>query len=109
MTTRRDHFAPWAALAAAGTGWWLHQRVVADALHFDCHSTAGVRGIAWGVLSLAIIAGGAWVSWRATFPSGKPAAPRRLAVHLGLMASLLATLGIVFNGLAAALLPGCPP
>jgi hypothetical protein len=104
--------APWAGLVAAGTGWGLHQQVVADALHFDCTRTAGATGIAWGLACVAIVLAGASVSWRARPAAGASAgdAPlRRFIVHLGLMAAALATLGIGLNILAGLLLPGCRP
>jgi len=96
-------------MAAAG-GWGLHHQVVSDSLHFDCHATAGVRGIGWGVVALLIVAAGALASWRA-LPNeeAKPNPLRRFIVHLSLMAAMLATLGIAFQVLAAAIVPGCPP
>jgi hypothetical protein len=103
---------PWCGLAAAAAGVALFQQVVSNALHFDCNATTGVAGIAWGVLSLSIVLGGAFVSWRA-LPEDDAEAPatalRRFIVHLSLMAAMLAGLGIVFELLATALLPGCRP
>jgi hypothetical protein len=112
MSTRLAGVAPWTGLIASGIGWYLHQQVVANALHFDCDATADGVGIAWGVFGLAIVAAGVFVSWRVRpgkEDESQGAALRRFAVHLGLMAALLATLGIGFQIMAAALLPGCPP
>jgi hypothetical protein len=112
MSARLQGIAPWTALIAAAAGWALHQQLVAQTLHFDCHATAGGAGLAWGLFSLAIVFAGTAVSWRAR-PGAQDAsalaAVRRFAVYLGLMGAMLATLGIVFQILAVALLPGCRP
>jgi hypothetical protein len=111
LRERLAGLAPWTGLMAAGAGWWLHQQVVADALHFDCAATAGPVAIAWGVFALALVGGGAFVSRRA-LPGSEASADatlRRFAVHLSLMAGTLAVLGIGFQMLAGALLPGCRP
>jgi hypothetical protein len=112
LRERLDGLAPWTGLAAAGLGWIAHQQVVTNALHFSCAATADGTGIALGVLALALVGGGAFVSWRALparDATGAEAALRRFIVHLSLMASLLATLGLGFQILAGALLPGCRP
>jgi hypothetical protein len=112
LNTRLAGIAPWTALIAAGAAWALHQQVVAQALHFDCQASAGYVGIAWGVFALAIVCGGTVVSWRtrpAATDASALAAVRRFAVDLGIMAAMLATLGIAFQILAGVLLPGCPP
>jgi hypothetical protein len=97
-------------MAAAG-GWALHQQAVSEALHFDCHATEGAAGIGWGVLSLLLIGAGAFASWRALpgRDADEPNPLRRFIVHLSLMATMLATLGIAFQVLAAAIVPGCRP
>ena len=112
VSRRASGIAPWAGLIAAGTGWGLHQQVVADALHFDCSATADGTGIALGIVALAIVLAGAIVSWLALPAADTPASSatlRRFIVHLSLMAAALAALGIVFHLLAAAILPGCRP
>ena len=112
LRERLDGLAPWTGLAAAGLGWYAHHQVVTNALHFSCDATADGIGIALGVLALAFVGGGAFVSWRA-LPAREAtdadASMRRFIVHLGLMAALLATLGLGFQILAGALLPGCRP
>lgn len=112
LRERLSGIAPWSGLIAAGAAWGLHQQVVTDALHFDCSTTADGRGIALGVVALAIVFGGAFVSWRAlpaADASPADASMRRFIVHLSLMAALLAALGVGFHILAGALLPGCSP
>lgn len=104
--------APWTGLIAAGSGWGLHQQVVSEALHFDCQTTADGIGIALGMVALAIVLGGALVSWRARPAKNVPASLamlRRFVVQLSLMAAALAALGIVLQIIAGAILPGCRP
>ena len=104
--------APWAALAGAGAGWFLHHQVVSDALHFGCHPQAIGLDLAWGAVAVGLVVAGAIVSVR-TLPArdaaSAEAALRRFIVHLGLMATGLATLAIVLGVAAGFLLPGCPP
>jgi hypothetical protein len=111
LRDRLSGIAPWAGLIAAGTGFALHHQVVSDALHFDCEASSGGTGIVWGLIALAIIAGGAVVSWRALPAADAPpeATMRRFVVHMSLMAALLAALGIALLMLAGAILPGCRP
>jgi hypothetical protein len=112
MSARLAGIAPWTALIAAGTGWALHQQVVAQSLHFDCRATSGGVAVGWGVFALALVLGGAFVSWRARAAADEDAtraALRRFAVRVGMMAALLATLGIAFQILASTILPGCRP
>ena len=112
MKERLWGLAPWTGLMAAASGAALYQQVVSDALHFDCNATTGAAGMVWGVLSLLLVLAGAFISWRA-LPDGGAGAPgtalRRFIVHLSLMAAMLACLGIAFQLLATALLPGCRP
>ena len=107
MRSRLWGLAPWSGLMAAAAGTAMYQQVVSDALHFDCNSTSGSAGIAWGVLALLVVAGGAFVSWRALPAEAANNALRRFIAHLSLMAAMLACLGIAFELLATALLPGC--
>jgi hypothetical protein len=112
MKSRLWGLEPWAGLMAAASGVALNQQVVSNALHFDCNATTGAAGFAWGLLSLLLVLGGAYVSWRA-LPGDEAEVPvsalRRFIVHLSLMAAMLACLGIVFQILAVSLLPGCRP
>jgi hypothetical protein len=109
MKSRLWGLMPWCGLMAAAGGWALHQQVVSDSLHFDCNSTSGGAGLAWGVFALLLVAGGAFMSWRGLPEEGTKNALRRFIVHLSLMAAMLAGLGIGFQILAVALLPGCRP
>lgn len=109
MKSRLWGLMPWCGLMAAASGFALYQQVVSDSLHFDCNSTSGAVGLAWGVFALLLVAGGALVSWRGLPEEGANNALRRFIVHLSLMAAMLAGLGIGFQILAVALLPGCRP
>jgi hypothetical protein len=112
VSARLAGLTPWSGMIAAGTGWFAHQQVVSGALHFDCHALAGAPGMVLGMVALGLVFAGAFVSWRALPPAGTAeaeAALRRFVVHLSLMAALLATLGIAFQILAGAIVPGCRP
>jgi hypothetical protein len=112
LRDRLAGIAPWSGLIAAGAAWGMHQQVVSEALHFDCSATSDGTGIVLGLVALAIVFGGAIVSWRA-LPSSDSrsdqAAMRRFIVHMSVMAAMLSALGLGFLILASALLPGCPP
>jgi hypothetical protein len=112
LSARLDHLRPWSGLIAAGSGWYLHQQLVSEALHFDCRVTADGVGIAIGVAALLLVAVGALLSWRARPPgtaTAGPAVMRRFIADLSLLAAALAVLGIGFQILAGFLLPGCRP
>jgi len=109
MKPRLWGLMPWCGLMAAAAGIALFQQVVSDSLHFDCNSTSGAAGLAWGVLAFLVVVAGALVSWRALPPYGANNPLRRFIAHLSLMAAMLACLGIVFQLLAVSLLPGCRP
>jgi hypothetical protein len=109
---RLEGLRPWSGLMAAGLAYGLQHQVVSDALHFDCHRLAGAPDIVLGVFALALIAAGAFLSWRTPVAADAPAAKASMQafiVRLSLLGASLAALGLLWLMLAGALLPGCRP
>ena len=112
VKSRMAGIAPWSGMIAAAAGFGLYQQLVSESLHFDCRAGSGGVAIGIGVAALVLVVVGAAMSWRARPPAHshtEPATLRRFIVEMSLMAAVLASLGIVFQVLASALLPGCPP
>jgi hypothetical protein len=112
VKARLRGIAPWSGLIASGLAFALAHQVITDALHFDCTRTADGPGMAWAVLALALLGLGAWLSLRARPPvdaASATASVRRFAANLGLLAAMLAALGLAFFLIALSILPGCRP
>ena len=104
----RPNFAelkPWAGLIAGMGAAGMQHQLVADALHFDCRygGTDAVVGIA----ALAMIALGAWISWRALRREPEPQASRRFVARMSLMAAALFAVFVGWMTLAGWMLPAC--
>ncbi len=99
-------FKPWAGLLAGmGAAGGQHQ-LISDALHFDCRY--GAANLAVGLAALAVIALGAWISWRSLRQPSDPPASRRFVAHLSLMSAALFALFVGWMTLAGWMLPSCP-
>jgi glutathione S-transferase len=104
-------FAPWAALLASFVASGLHQQFLADVLRYDCRAGTATMGVVAGLVSIAVIALGCWVSWAATH--GQPFvrstdATRRFVARLGMLFAALASIAIVWQVLATFLVSACP-
>lgn len=95
--------APWTGLITALPGWALHQQLLADMLHYDCHlGRTSTALIVTAVVGSVIVVAGA-VSWRARAGSTL----RRFVALLGVSAAAIALFAIALQMLAAVILPGC--
>ena len=114
MVVRRLHasrIAPWSALIAGMAAQGLHQNFLADVLRYDCTLGKPVTGVITGVLALALIAVGSWMSWasvRDVHVAGPHEATRRFIARLSLMVGALLALGVLWQVLATLLVPACP-
>jgi hypothetical protein len=103
--TIRTRVAPWSGFIAAPLGWALHQQVLADMLHFNCHLGGAAAGLLGFAIAGALIVTGGWLSWRAR--GEERAAPRWFVATLGTMAAALFGFAIVLQTIATLILPGC--
>ena len=102
----RDGFMPWAGLALGTAGYFLQHQLGSDAVFQDCRVGSPWIVILATILGLAIIAGGAFGSWR-VFASHSEAPARRLIAAVSLLACSLFAIGAVLPFLAALIIPGC--
>jgi len=98
---------PWAGLIAGMGGAGLQHQLVSDSMHFDCHY--GDYDLVVGLLALAVIAVGAWMSWSAVRTHPDPDSTRRFIAHMSLMAAVLFALMVLWGLMAGAILPACLP
>jgi hypothetical protein len=97
----------WAALAAAVAAWFGSQQAGADLSFAHCHASGAVTVLIVGLLALALIAVGAFFSHRvwdrgAAENEGKP-----FIALIGMLTAGLLAIAIVYQMLAAFIIPSC--
>lgn len=105
-------FAPWAGAIAAALGALPQQQGLGSALRFRCTIDSAFWGLVTGGLSLAVIAAGAWISWRvfsAHADDTNRHSSRRFIATCSLLACALAAALVLFMTMAAVIVPPCPP
>ncbi|HEX6833889.1 MAG TPA: hypothetical protein VF132_10195 [Rudaea sp.] len=101
--TLGSRIAPWSGLFAALPGWALHQQLLADLVHYNCHLGRSANGLAAGALIAIVIVIAGWISWRAR--SGSEL--RRFIAGMSVAGAALALFAIAMQTLATFILPGC--
>ena len=102
----RDGFMPWAALALGTTGYFLSHQIGGDSTFQDCSAGSPWIVLAGTVIALAVIALGAFGSWR-IFAAEAETPARRLVAVVGLLACALYVIGVVLPLIAALVIPRC--
>jgi hypothetical protein len=108
----RSWIGPWAGLLAGMSGAGIQHQLLSDMLHFDCRRGGAMPGLLVGAAALALIATGAWVSWRCAkdaAPRAASGATRRFVAHMGLMGAALFALLVCWQSLSGLVLPACSP
>jgi len=106
-TTRiRDRFMPWAGLALGTLGAGLAHQLGADSTFQDCRFGSPAIVIVGTIVGLALVALGAFGSWRVYGGEAEPPA-RRLVALVSLMACAIFAVAIVLPLIAALLIPRC--
>jgi hypothetical protein len=102
----RDGFMPWAGLALGTAGFFLAHQLGSDATLEDCRIGSPLVVILGTAIGLAIIAAGAFGSWRVFAPRGEAAA-RRMIAAVSLMSAALFSLAVILPLVAALVIPRC--
>jgi hypothetical protein len=102
----RDRFMPWGGLALGLLGAGLAHQLGGDSTFQNCAVGSPWIVIVGTILGLALIATGAFVSWRVLGAEGEPPA-RRLIATVSLMAAALFTLAVLLPFIAALVIPPC--
>lgn len=106
----RGHVQPWSGAIAGAFAWAAHQQVLANVLHYECAYGNPASTTVAGVVALAIIAAGAFASWRARPHAGVDAhdpPPARFVCDLSLLAAGLFALPVLMQTLAGWIVPSC--
>ena len=104
--TIRDGFMPWAGLALGTTGYFLVHQVGSDSTFQDCRVGSPLIVIIAALVGLAIVALGAFASFR-VFRSEDEAPSRRMVAVVSLLASALYVIAILLPVAASLIIPRC--
>jgi hypothetical protein len=102
----RDRFMPWGGLALGTLGAGLAHQLGGDSTFQNCAVGSPWIVIVGTILGLALIAAGAFASWR-VFGAAGEAPARRLIATVSLMAAALFALAITLPFIAALVIPPC--
>jgi hypothetical protein len=91
-----------AGLFLPPTAWFVSQQGAGAYLRVDCAS-GGIVGGSASALALSLCALAVWIAW----PKPGPAALDRFLRRLALASAAVFALGIVYQGLATAIVPSC--
>jgi hypothetical protein len=108
MSARKmgDVLMPWGGLIGGTLGAGLTHQLGADATFQDCTVGSPLVVTVAMLLGLALIAGGAFASWRIYAADGETPARRTVAL-VSLMATALFALAVILPFLAALIIPRC--
>jgi hypothetical protein len=102
----RDRFMPWGGLALGTLGAGFAHQLGADSTFQDCTAGSPWIVIVGTIAGLALIAAGAFASWR-VFDAGGEAPARRMIAAVSLMAAVLFAIAVILPLIAALLIPPC--
>jgi len=102
----RDRFMPWAGIALGTLGAGFAHQLGADSTFQDCRAGSPLIIIIGTIVGLALVALGAFASWRVYGGDGETPARRMLAT-VSLMACVIFTIAIILPFIAAMIIPGC--
>lgn len=102
----RDRFMPWSGLFLGTIGYFIFHQLGSDSTFQDCQAGSPQMVIVATIIGLAIVALGAFGSWRVY--AGEGGTPsRHLIAVVSLLACALFTMAIVLPFIASLLIPGC--
>ena len=102
----RDGFMPWAGLALGTTGFFITHQLGSDATFQDCRFSSPAIVILAAFIGLALVALGAFGSWRVYGADAETAARRMIAI-VSVMACAFFALAIVLPLVASLVIPRC--
>jgi hypothetical protein len=100
----RELLLPWAALIGAAAGWFGSQQVGSDLSFGDCVSSGALPALLIGLAGLALAVAGGLLSWRIWRGGGEA---RSFVAGIGLLTAALLGVAILFQTLAAFIIPRC--
>jgi hypothetical protein len=101
-----DWFMPWGGLALGTLGAGLAHQLGGDSTFQNCKLGSPWIVIVGTIVGLALVAAGAFASWRVFGAEGETPA-RRLIATVSLMAAALFALAVLLPFIAALVIPPC--
>ena len=101
----RDRFLPWAGIALGTLGEAVAHQLGSDGVFQDCRSSPLVV-IIGTIVGLALVALGAFASWRVYDGNGETPARRMIAI-VSLMACAIFAMAITLPLIASLVIPRC--
>jgi len=102
----RDRFMPWGGLALGTLGAGLAHQIGGDSTFQNCSVGSPAVVIVGTIIGLALIAVGAFTSWR-VFSAETETPARKLIAAVSLMAAALFALAVLLPFIAALIIPRC--
>ena len=107
MSRRRSLAFAWAALALASFAWFASQQIGSDLSFSDCDSNGALLTGLVGLAALIVTAAGAWLSWLVWRRRAPEEEGRDFAALTGILVSALLAIAIVYQTVAAFIIPAC--
>lgn len=97
----------WAALAAGATAWFVSQQAGSDLTFANCHKSGLLPVLIIGVLALALAGVGALYSHRVYDRQAAEDAGTPFTALLGMLVAGLLSIAILYQTMAAFIIPSC--
>ena len=97
----------WAALAAGATAWFVSQQAGSDLSIAHCHASGPLAGIIIGLIALALAGVGALFSHRVWDREAAEAEGKPFIALIGMLTAALLAVAIVYQSVAALIIPSC--
>jgi uncharacterized membrane protein len=104
---RKELAFAWAALAAGVTAWFGSQQVGSDLSFAHCHASGAVPVLIVGLLALALTGAGAFLSYRVWDRGAAEEAGKPFTALIGMLTAGLLAIAIVYQTVAAFIIPSC--
>jgi nitric oxide reductase large subunit len=107
VSRRRSLGFAWAALALASFAWFGSQQWGSDLSFSGCGANGPLQTGLIGLAALLLTGAGAWMSWLVWRRRDPEEEGRDFAALTGILASGLLAIAIVYQTLAAFIIPAC--
>jgi hypothetical protein len=107
VSRRRSLAFAWAALAIGAFAWFVSQQWGSDISFSSCAANGPLQTGLIGVAALVATGAGAWMSWLVWSRRDPDEEGRDLAALTGILVSGLLAIAIVYQTVAAFIIPAC--
>ena len=107
MSRARSHANAWAALALGAFAWFASQQLGSDLSFSDCRNNGALETGIIGLAALAVTLAGGLISHKAWKRREPEAEGRDFAALVGMLVAGLLAVAIVYQTVAAFIIPSC--